>query len=463
LACQEGAVAVLSELIRHDKPKRYGATAVYPLTASLEKRYRFTSRFGDEVLLHSVDGKANEIHLPRALCPVGDTDLRQLGEPVVFPKGPTPRPHQVKIFKDLANVVTAEQSGLVVAGTGFGKTAIGCHLAYLIQRKTLVVVTKEDIYLQWLEAARNFLGLEDHEIGEIRGDKCEVIGTKFVIAMIQSLTKEDKYPDWIVDGFGLVLFDEVHRVAAEQFSRAAVMFPARFRFGLSATPERQDGKELLIYAHIGPVRAQAAIQLMVPKVLVFRSAWECPRVLRYDPDTGQQRVVRLPHAPGKTTHVEKMLAADPVRNHMVVELVKQAYDKGRKIVVFSTLHDHLKSMQRIAREAFKIPGREMGLYVGASTKIERERRDREMGRPILWTTYNMMGEGTDLPWLDTCVFAMPRSKIKQPLGRIRREYPDKNQPVAMDIVDADSPVFQGYANSRLRDYAEIGCVVKQID
>ena len=58
--------------------------------------------------------------------------------------------------------------------------------------------------------ATQFLGLPDHEIGEIRGDKCEVKGTKFVVAMIHSLSKEGRYPDWIAKEFGLVIFDECH-------------------------------------------------------------------------------------------------------------------------------------------------------------------------------------------------------------------------------------------------------------
>ena len=113
----------------------------------------------------------------------------------------------------------------------------------------------------------NFLGLTPDEVGEIRGDKCEVVGTKFCVAMIQSLSKDGKYPEWITKGFGLVIFDEVHRLPAEQFSTVADMFPALLRLGLSATPYRADGKELLIQAHIGPLRAKTEAQLMVPKVL----------------------------------------------------------------------------------------------------------------------------------------------------------------------------------------------------
>jgi superfamily II DNA or RNA helicase len=456
-------LAILSELLTSRTPLSTGAAAVFPFKEALAQRYRFTSRFGDEVLLHRVDKDKRLIHLPRALCPIGGKDERVVGEYVEFPKSPTPRDYQVDLFKATEKFLLAGESGVVSAYTGFGKTLIGFHAAAVVKRKTLVVTTKEDIYRQWLDGAKTFLGLPPEEIGEIRGDRCEVVGAKFCVAMIHSLSKVGRYPDWITKDFGLVIFDECHRVPADQFCEVVDMFPALLRLGLSATPNRADGKELLVQAHIGPIRAQTDAQLMVPKVLRFKSAWECPRVLRPDPETGEKRVVRIPHEQGKTPHIEKMIAADKMRNHLLGELIKSALDKGRRVVVFSTLHDHLNALRRVCNDRFGVSGRDMGFYIGASTRAEREHREREKVKPVIFTTYAMMGEGTSLDWLDTCILAMPRSNVTQPVGRIRREYPDKGEPVVMDIVDNDSPVFAGYANSRLRWYQQIGCLVKDMN
>jgi superfamily II DNA or RNA helicase len=463
----------LSGLIQHGKPLSTGATAVYPYAPALERKMKFQSRFGEDVYLSRTDPVAKLIYLPRALCPVGEKDERVFGEAVEFPKDPIPREHQVELFDETAEFLKQGLSGIVSAYTGWGKTVLGYHAAYVVGRKTLVITTKDDIYEQWIAGAcgwdrrdgkscTNFLGLTRDEVGEIRGDKCEVIGTKFVVAMIHSLSKDGKYPEWITKDFGLVIFDEVHRLPAEQFCSVADMFPALLRLGLSATPYRADGKELLIHAHIGPLRAKTEAQLMVPKVLRFASDWQCPRVLRVDPETGEKGVVRLPHQPGKTTHIEKMIAADNVRNHMVARLVKQATDKDRRIVVFSTLVDHLKAIHRACVKAEGISGRQMGFYLGASLKAEKEQREREKVKPVLFATYSMMSEGTDIPWLDTCILAMPRSNVVQPIGRIRREYPDKGPPVVMDIVDNDSPVFSGYAASRLKWFKSIGCTIKDM-
>lgn len=453
-------MALLSELIRHDKPIATRASAVYPYKPMLERKYRFVSRFGDEVLLHRVDKKNGLIYLPRGLCPIGQEDQRREGVPVQFKKCFEKRPDQVSWFDETIAFLKKGQSGITVAGTGRGKTLCGFNAAYELGVKTLVVTTKDDIYKQWIEGAQKFLGLQPHEVGEIRSNKCEVQGTKFCVAMIHSLSKEGKYPDWAFDEFGLVIFDECHRLPAEQFSNVADMLPAKCRLGLSAAVERADGKETLLLAHIGPIRVRAEAELMVPKVLVFKSAWECPRSLRTDKDTGAKVIVRMPHEPGKTTHLEKIIAADPVRNHLIAELIAAGFEKDRKIVVFSTLIEHLRSLHRACQQTFKLSGRQMGFYIGAHTRAEREHREREKAKPILFTTYSMMAEGTDIPWLDLCVLAMPRSNVIQPVGRVRREYPDKAQPVVIDIQDHDSPVFSGYAGKRLAWYKSIGADIK---
>ncbi len=451
----------LSELIRHDKPLITDAVALYPYSKAMEKDYRFTTRFDDEVLMHRVSVDKKYIALPRALCPLGIQDMRVDGKVVDFPKCPSPKPNQVEIFNETEAFLKAGQSGLVSAYTGWGKTVLGYKAAHVVRRKTLVITTKEDIYGQWFDGAKQFLGLPDHKVGQIRGDKCEVQGTDFVVAMIHSLVKEGKYPDWIGDEFGLVIFDECHRVPADTFEEAAYMFPAKQRLGLSATLERSDGKEILIHAHIGPVRARTEGELHKPKVLRFKTDWKCPMVIRHKPN-GEKKIVKLPHEPGKTVHVEKIMMKDHVRNHLICKNIYDAYKKGRKVVVFSTLIEHLDILHRTMVE-MGVPGKQMGRYGSATTKAEIAAREKVVVNPIIWTTYTMMAEGTNIPWLDTCVLAMPRSQVTQPVGRIRREYPDKAFPVVMDFVDEDSPAFFGYSRKRMQWYKSIGCAIVEMD
>ena len=114
-------MTTLSELIQHDKPISTGAFSVYPYSVKLERQMRFTSRFGEEVPLCRADLDAKRLFLPRALCPVGDSDERVVGDPVKFPADPMPRDYQEQLFKETEEFLAAGQSGVVVAFTGLGQ------------------------------------------------------------------------------------------------------------------------------------------------------------------------------------------------------------------------------------------------------------------------------------------------------------------------------------------------------
>lgn len=454
---------MIANLVRTDKPLWTDGWSVYPYSPKLERLYNFESRFDEVVPLHVKfsESGVDYIRLPRALCPVSNDDRRDFGTPVSYPKKPIPRSTQVEIFSEIEKAIKAKESGVLVAPTGFGKTYLGYKMAYEAGVRTLIVTTKEDIFEAWVTGAQVSLGLVPSRIGVIRQDKCEVVETDFVVALIQSLSKTGKYPDWITKGFGLVIFDEVHRLPAEHFKSVAGMFPAQLRWGLSASPYRVDGKEDLFFAHIGPVRLKATVEQLIPKVLIFKSNWVCPRVLKQDNETGETRTIRLPHQAGQTTHVEKMLAIDKDRNIRLGTMIVSAYKKSRVTVVFSSLHTHLHAIEKVLKEA-GIPKKDIGYYIGATTAAEKKLREKSKTKPIILTTFSMMSEGTSIDWMDTAVLATPRANVLQPIGRIRREWQGKQSPVVMDLVDEDSHVFKGYAASRLKWYKKLGCEIVEM-
>lgn len=236
------------------------------------------------------------------------------------------------------------------------------------------------------------------------------------------------------------------------------MFNARIRIGLSATHERADGKEILLAGHIGPKRAVAEKAMLVPKIIRYHTGFIVPKVKRYDKATGQSAVVKLPHSAGKTMHVEKYLAADKERNEYLVDTIVTAYDKGRRIIVFSSLIEHLETLMNECNSR-KVPMKDMGIYRAVTTKEDKAEQEKIKARRVIFTTYVKAGEGTDIPWLDTAVFATPRANIVQPAGRILREYEDKKFPLIIDPIDGDSRVFAGYAAKRLVWYKTIGAEV----
>jgi superfamily II DNA or RNA helicase len=161
--------------------------------------------------------------------------------------------------------------------------------------------------------------------------------------------------------------------------------------------------------------------------------------------------------PGRDAHVRRMLFRDNARNAMVVRACRSAYDKGRFIVVFSDYIDHLERLYEAIRSS-GIPARDLGMYIG--TGVSKRDLDLALGKRVILATYGKMGEGTSIPWLDTCILAGPRADVIQPVGRIRREYENKQQPVVIDLVDDDSFVYKNYAESRARWYRSIDAEIK---
>lgn len=333
-------------------------------------------------------------------------------------------------------------------------TACAMDIFAKVGKKAIVVVTKEDLRDQWYQAAVKFLGLKPSEIGFIQGDTFQVSGKKLVIAMIQSLAKEERYPAHAFTEFGIACFDECHRVAADFFSQSCYRIPARLRIGLSATPDRKDGKEIVLRSHIGSVLVKTSAAPMTPKVISRKSPWTIPMTKVTGKD-GKTKVGPIPHSPGKCGHVINMLAKCHPRNEMLANFIHAAYMKGRTILVQSDRKEHLETLAMMC-QSLGITSSQIGYYLGGMKAAEL---DIAKARSVIFATYQMTSEGTDIPWLDTLVMATPKSDVRQIVGRILRAYGDKQVPIVFDLVDHTSNVFAGYWNARRQWYASVGAEV----
>jgi hypothetical protein len=201
---------MVSNLMVAQPPKAVGAAAEYPFSVKLQQKFVMLSRFGEAVPLYKI--RTGSIYLPRAVCPEPhpSNDNRTFGQPVSFACTATPRnDEQAMVVAETLDFLEAGLSGIVQASTGFGKTVIGMMVAARLGLPTLIVVTKEDLLKQWVEAVEKFLGLDRQTgYGIIQGDTCDVAGKPVGIAMIHSIAKEGRYPSWAYDQWGLVIFDE---------------------------------------------------------------------------------------------------------------------------------------------------------------------------------------------------------------------------------------------------------------
>ena len=450
----------VAKLLVKEQPISYGASAKYPTSAELVKKFTTQSRFGDPIQLYEQTSDGKFMFLPRAVCPVGGEDLRVRGHPVnIGMKTQAKDAEQARIYGECLELLGDDKSFILQAGTGTGKTWVGLALAAALGVPTLVVCTKDDLVTQWRQRILQHTDVPASKIGRIQQDVCDVYGKSIVIASLKSLAIPDRYPPAIRSLFGFVIYDEVHRLGADTFQAVCRMFPSWWRLGLSATPQRQDGKEITFFANIGPIRVIGESIPMSPKVLRYVSDWKCPRIRQKDKQTGETKLVRLPHMPGKAGHVLKYLLRDQDRNRLIVWMMKKCWENKRNTVIFSSSIDHLELLRDLGVKA-GIPRKAFGEYYGSAKEAAL---DAAAVCPIVLATPGKAGDGTDKPWWDACILASPFANIAQIVGRVVREYPDKLQPVVFDVCDRDSPVFAGYENKRDEYYFKVEAVIKEME
>ncbi len=151
-----------------------------------------------------------------------------------------PRPYQTEA---LAAWRAARGRGVVVLPTGAGKT----HLATMAiddkKRAALVVAPTLDLVRQWYDLLRDAFPVPVGVVG----------GGEHTVEAITVTTYDSAYlhMEHVGARFGLIVFDECHHLPGQTYALAARFCLAPFRLGLTATPERADGREAELAELVG--------------------------------------------------------------------------------------------------------------------------------------------------------------------------------------------------------------------
>ena len=127
------------------------------------------------------------------------------------------RPKQKPVVKKFMKHIKKKNSGLLALHTGFGKTCLALNIISKIKLKTIIIVHKEFLLRQWIERIEQFL--PDAKVGKIQAKTIDTEGKDIVICMLQSLSMKE-YPKDMFREYGFSIYDEVHHLGAEVFSKA---------------------------------------------------------------------------------------------------------------------------------------------------------------------------------------------------------------------------------------------------
>lgn len=375
------------------------------------------------------------------------------------------RPEQIPA----AEALLAHDNGILSATTAFGKTIIAAYLIGQRKVNTLVLVHTQALLNQWKKALSEFLEInetlpelpkkrgrkkERSLIGQLGGSKNNLSG--FVdIAIMQSLISGDEVRELVKD-YGMVIVDECHHVSAVSFEQVLKEVNAKFVYGLTATPARQDGHQPIIHMQCGPIRYQVDAKVQAKKRPFDHAV--IPKFTSFTQPVTDE-------APWKITDAYAAMQVNEERNGKIVADVLAAVTEGRTPIVLTERYDHAKLLAEILREK----SRNVVLLSGKGTA--KEKRETLQGLSqipaseplILVATGRYVGEGFDLPRLDTLFLAMPvswKGTLAQYAGRLHRNYEGKQEVLIYDYVDIRVPMLERMYHKRLSGYAAIGYTIR---
>ncbi len=327
----------------------------------------------------------------------------------------TLRDDQQEIFDE------ADDSCIVNAKPGFGKTILALAIAAKLGQKTLVVCTTTAIRDMWVKEVRKWFGIEPGIIGSGKMN----YDAPITIGNIQTLAK---HGEKLSAEFGLIIVDEMHHTPASTFTKLLMQSRARYKIGLSGTLKRKDGLDTLFKDFFGfKVFIPEVANTLPPTIHLFDTGVEI---------SGNQMI---PWANKVNAVLENQTYRD-----QVVALANLYIAMGHKVLLVSDRISLLKDIHE------RVRGRS-ALFIGETSLEERESYQLAMENgelDMFAASQNIFSEGISQNELSCLILGSPignnESLVEQLTGRVQRMADGKLDPIVVDLG------LDGYTGRRHR-------------
>jgi len=362
----------------------------------------------------------------------------RVGDKITAQFTKTLKESQTTVVSDILAKLKTHESGIICLPTGFGKTVIAIYIACVLGVKTLWITHKTNLMEQTRE---RFVSFTNGTVGTLQQDTID-IDHPFVIGMLQSISMKD-YPKEVFDSFGLIIFDEVHRVPSQVFSNSLWKVNSKHIIGLSATLERKDNLDKVLLCCIGPVLKRIEVQARIPIVKCVRA--------KYHPDNPKEVILNRADKPD-LPKLLNVICTDSYRNQLIASEAILAFRQGRTILILSDRRAHCETLKSIIDES--VPNEcTTGLYLGGMDSVSlKESNDCN----VIIGTYTMCAEGYDNSALNTVLLSTSKRDIRQAVGRVLGlRSQGVLEPLIIDICDTFG-VFGSQASARKKWYRDEG-------
>lgn len=340
------------------------------------------------------------------------------------PDIPPPLPHQNEALDKLNEArSTGVTKGLVVLATGLGKTYLaGFDVKAFAPTKTLFVAHREEILLQAEEAFLTIL--PKIRVGRFNGTQKDE-NFDILFASVQTIGRKNHLQKFSSKYFDYIIIDEFHHAAAASYKNVLEYFTPKFLLGLTATPDRSDGSDILRLCDDNLIYRRDLYDGINDHQLSPFSYYGV-----YDSEVDYEHI---PWRNGKfdPEKLSTQLATRARANHALKEWHEHAQ---KRTLAFCASRVHADYMAAFFEKAGvtaasvhseSVMTRSEGLEALANGRIK-----------VLFSV-DLFNEGVDLPEIDTVMMLRPtESKILflQQLGRGLRLSESKSRLVVLDFV-----------------------------
>jgi len=365
----------------------------------------------------------------------GTTDI----SPVFFDVKPHPFQERILDALDAERYAHNVWRNLVVAATGTGKTVVAAFdfKRYFEEKnkqaKLLFVAHRKEILKQAIGTFRGILRIPD--FGELLVDNYEATRRDHLFCSVGMLSSRKLAEQVGRDFYDFIVVDEVHHGPSASYRSVFDSFNPEILLGLTATPERMDGRSVASDFH-----NRFAAEIRLPEALDEKLL--CP--FHY---FGVADPVSLANdrfwSNGKydATALENVYTGDDVEALRRVDLIADSLcryepDLNRvRAIGFCVSVKHAEYMA----EKFNARGIKAAALVGKTDSTERQAllNDFRDGKITVLFTRDVLNEGLDIPNINTVLFLRPTDSMTvflQQLGRGLRHAPDKDNLTVLDFV-----------------------------
>lgn len=341
------------------------------------------------------------------------------------------RSHQLEAMEKARIRLKSGRGCVLEMATGSGKTVTALKLIQELEVNTLILVHKKNLMEQWYTAIRENIGWTPN----IFGDNQKEIGP-ITIGMVQSIANNKDFPLYMFD---FVIADEAHHISCDQTYGILTKSNAYYKLGLSATPKREDGNEMKIWAACGDIIKVSSIKELIKRGILARPTIE---------------LINAPMAQQGNTYAESyknQVTMNTPRNQLITNKAnKLSTEKGLSVLITVNQIRHGKTLEAMIKGSKFIHG--------TTKKEERLKAMKDFGKGELKVMIStLLNEGSDIPSLDVIILAAggkSETAQIQKVGRALRTTNTKKTAMIIDIMDGGK-WLRDHAQNRAKMYTEV--------